>query len=311
MIHRIIPSIAALALLTAVPTLAQEAPAPNHSNAGFGNEAFFVRSDDDNFILMTSGRLHYDFFAFQGGSKQPFDAWQVKRARIELFGTIMKHWDFQLGSELTNTTTPIATDVYLNANYTPYANVQLGQFDAPFTMDNRTSDKWFDMQERAAAVRASAIPENKMIGAMVWGQPERKWAYWSLGVFNGEGQNISHRNNSMDIMGRAWIAPLGAAGMESLKNVWVGGSFWTGNRSPSVSGQIDRPAMRTQGGFTFFNPVIGAAHTGYFGQLTKWGLELNAPVGPVVLKAEYIHSSEGLREVLNSQPHRNETRSAS
>ncbi len=60
--------------------------------------------------------------------------------------------------------------------------------------------------------------------------------------------------------------------------------------------------MRTQGGFTFFNGAIGALHTGDFGQQTRWALELNAPLGPVVLKAEYVNVNEGLREINSGTP---------
>lgn len=268
--------------------------APLHLEAGAANEAFFLRSSDDNFILMPGGRLQLDFYGFQGGANQPYSSFTPKRARVELFGTFMKHVDFQIGAELTGGA-PVATDIFVNANWTPYANVQLGQFDAPFTMDNRTSDKWFDLQERTNAVRGLGIPENKMVGAMVWGQPEAKWAYWSLGLFNGEGQNLApNKDNKFDVIGRAWIAPLGLLGHELLKNVWLGASLWTGSRAPTAANQVARPSFKTVAGFTWFNP---GSTLGYFGDVNKWALELNAPVGQFVLKAEYLHSSEGLREL--------------
>lgn len=270
---------------------------PPHANAGFGNEAFFLRSDDDNFILVPGGRFQMDWFGYQGGAKQPFNSFTPKRARLEVSGTFLKHFDYQLGTELTGGA-PTATDIYVNANFTPFANVQVGQFDAPFTLDNRTSDKWSDLQERSNAVRDLAIPENKEIGMMVWGQPEKKWAYWSLGIFNGEGQNqLPHRSNDFDVMGRAWIAPLALADMELLKNVWIGASYWDGFRSAAPSAQIDRISMKTQGGYTFFAPTYGTVHAGDYGQISKWGVELNAPVQQFVLKAEYVSSSEGTREL--------------
>jgi phosphate-selective porin O/P len=97
-------------------------------------------------------------------------------------------------------------------------------------------------------------------------------------------------------MGRAWIAPLGLAGSETLKNAWIGGSFWTANRTNSPANQVDRLPMRTQGGLTFFNPVAGPIHAGDQGQLLKWGVELNVPVSRFVFKGEVIGSSESIRE---------------
>jgi phosphate-selective porin len=305
--HRLVRSLFLLICLGVPVARAQDgvtapAAAPvgaEHKNAGYQGGSFFLRSDDDNFILIPTGRFQMDAFGYNGSGiqKSPISTFNPKRARIEVGGTIMRHWDFWLGSEFTGAAA-VATDVYVIANYTRYANIQIGQFDAPFTMENRTSDKWMDLQERSVVVRGFGIPENKEIGAMLFGQPERKWAYWSLGLFNGEGQNVApHRSNSYDIMGRAWFAPLGLAGMEAFKNIWIGGSFWSGWRSSPAATQVDRLAVKDQGGFTFFNPVGGASHFGDYGQVTKYAIELNVPVGPVVVKAEYVNGSEGTREI--------------
>src|SRR5205807_2255699 len=147
-----------------------------------------------------------------------------------------------------------------------------------FTMENRHSDKYFDLQERVSAVRAFAIPENKMTGAMLWGQPgyteKERWAYWSVGLYNGEGIDVfPHKSNHFVVLGRAWIAPLPT---EELRNVWVGVSYWSGYHTPAVADQQDRFAMKDPAGFTFFKPSSGTLHTGNYGQITKWGVEVNA-----------------------------------
>jgi phosphate-selective porin len=269
-----------------------------HSNAGHAAGWFYLRSDDDNFILMPSGRLQMDFYGYQGGVNAPVNTFFPKRARLEAFGTIMKHWDFQLGSEFTNSTTPIATDIFLNANYSPFANVQVGQFDAPFTMENRTSDKWTDLQERARTVAALGIPENKEIGLMVWGQPIGKWAYWSGGVFNGEGlDNLKHTSNNFDLMARGWFAPFGLMDVDLLRWLWIGGSVWHGDRVSSPTNQVDRIAMTDQARYTFWNPVQGAVHAGDQGDIDKWAIEFNVPVSAVVLKGEVVNDVENLREL--------------
>lgn len=292
-----------------------------HLNAGYGQDSFYLRSDDDNFILIPSGRFQFDFLGYQGaglpksgtGVGQAYDTFFPRRARLETFGTLYKHFDFQLGAEFTGGTAPVTSDIFVNVNYTHLANVQLGQFDAPFTMENRTSDKYTDLQERTTSVRGFAIPETKHVGGMVWGQPAGKWAYWSLGLFNGEGQNqFKHTSNHFDGMGRAWIAPFGIAPIALLKDVWVGGSFHSGDRAWSAANQLDRAAFSDQARFTFFNtaytgptgstagataPAANNLHVGDDGALLKYALELNAPVGPFVLKGEYIHLHEGTREL--------------
>ena len=253
--------------------------------AGQTNEWFFLQSDDGNFVLLPSGRFQMDLIAGQAGT--PAAGFLPKRARLEAFGTLLHHVDYQLGAEFTFATAPVSTDEVIILDFTHWARLQLGQYDAPFTMENRTSDKYFDLQERANSVRAFAFPENKMVGAMIWGTPEERWAYWSVGLFNGDGINAyPNKDDRLDLVGRAWLAPL-------WKNVWLGGSFWTGEHRPTTSSQIDRISMKDQAGFTFFD----TKGLGLFGQVTKWGLELNAPVGPFVIKAEWLHGSEELREL--------------
>jgi phosphate-selective porin len=298
-------ALAVLALLS-LPSFAEaplaEAPVaespeakPVHLDAGFAGDRFFLRSSDDNFVLMPSGRLQIDFIAGQGGT--PAATFIPRRARVETYGTLLKHFDYQLSAEITNAEGPPANDVLINIDYTRYANVQLGQYNAPFSMENRTSDKFLDLMERPSAVRAFGIPENKKTGAMVWGQPAQKWAYWSAGLFNGGGTNTyPNKDDRFDLLARGWVSPLRGC----LSRAWIGGSFWTGYHSPSPAAQIDRVAMKDTAGFAFFN----TRGIGEFGQVTKWGLELNAPIDQWVFKAELISGDEGLRELPTQRPTR-------
>src|SRR2546423_931538 len=81
-------------------------------------------------------------------------------------------------------------------------------YDAPFTFENRTSDKYQDFMEKSVTIRSLAIPTNKEMGAMVHGtNPDRNF-YYAVGTFNGDGQNFRNVDNSFDVMGRAWVAPL-------------------------------------------------------------------------------------------------------
>lgn len=292
-------------------TMATPTAAPGRSNApppavtdpgvqpvlaGFGNEFFFLKSADDNFILMPNGRLQLDAYTGQPGSRAPPSSLLIKRSRIEANGSLFHHWDFLVGAEYTAPGV-VATDAWLNADFTRYANVQVGQYDGLFTMDGHTSDKWSDMQDRTTLVRSLAYYAAKQIGASVWGQPEKKWAYWAVGLFNGEGQNVAHRSNSYEVQGRAWLAPFGLANVESLSKVWIGGSFEAGQRAATAANQIDRPTMRDQGGEAFFVPSNGAFHAGDHGAIRRYAGELNAPIGQFVLKGEVLHVDDMMREV--------------
>jgi phosphate-selective porin len=302
-----VPSASATAPASGV-TQAVEEPSLFHFNAGYNQDNFFLRSEDGNFVLIPSGRLQMDFLGYEssGSGKEPYDTFFLRRARLEAFGTFMKHFDFQLGAEFSNTTAPIATDDYVNINYTPYAQLQIGQFDAPFTMENRTSDKYTDLQERSVVIRGFAYPENKALGAMVWGQPEGKWAYWSGGIFNGEGQNVYvHHSNDFDFMGRVWFSPTGMMDVKPFEHVWVGASLMAGYRGWSAANQLDHQTFSDEAKVTFFSPIYSTpggtatnnVHMGDYGNQLKYGLEANAPLGQLVLKAEWVHIEEDTREL--------------
>ena len=133
----------------------------------------------------------------------------LRRARLEIIGTIARHFDYMLGGEFASTpatgTYGTVGDAFIIANFTQYAQFQVGQFDAPFTLENRTSDEYFDFMERSLAVRAFGIPSNKEDGLMAFGWLPRHFAYYSVGVFNGDGMNFKNQDLNPAVMGRGLL----------------------------------------------------------------------------------------------------------
>jgi phosphate-selective porin len=301
--------------------------------AGFADK-FFVRSPDDRFVLYVGGRIMVDsrnylnpgklpdgVTASSSGDKRPKNTIFLRRARLELGGTIAEHYDFTLQGEIA--TTPdvgaygTVTEAAINIDYSSYARLKVGQFSAPFTLDNATSSKYYSFMERSLPVRAIGIPGVFEIGAMVWGQPASKWAYYALGLFNGDGQNLNAQGRGPEVIGRGFVAPLAAsAGTRRWRReLWLGGSVLRrdannigGAIAPSTSGrtQNDLNNMTTQGGIQFFSAsyashdAAGAAIRSHLvpnGVTAKWALEANAPVSDRVgLRAELIHSSMNIAQ---------------
>ena len=104
--------------------------------AGYTNGGFFLRDPHDWFVLYPRGRLQIDWYNFlnrgdapagvvpnSNGSKdpRPKDTIFVRRARVEVQGTFLGHWDFHIAGEFT--TTPgagslgILADAYIIADY--------------------------------------------------------------------------------------------------------------------------------------------------------------------------------------------------
>ena len=168
----------------------------------------FLRSPDNDFIFFPNGRLQVDSYLFptrgdKNKAKIPNNTFLLRRARLELggwIGSFVYFWlagDFALGPPAA--AAPVApanlatTDDFVAlAPWKNLAILQVGQFDAPFTLENRTSDKYFDFMERSITVRAFGIPDNKEMGAMLHGFNDDRNYYYSVAVLNGDGQNFKN-----------------------------------------------------------------------------------------------------------------------
>lgn len=317
MFRTVHPLIALMALTTARPALAADAaPDPAAPLAGFSDGTAFLRSADNAFVLFPSGRLHVDGYLFKSANKTPFRGFLDRRARLETAGWIGSIFYFQIGGDFA--AAPNAALSNLNATddfvaVAPWGDVailQVGQYDAPFTLENRTSDKYFDFMERSAIVRAFGAPSNKEQGAMLHGLLPGKVAYYSIGLFDGDGQNLRNLDDAFDLIGRAWVAPFALTGIDLLSAVTVGGSRWSGQRNSPLTQTL--PGQSTQGGFSFWSPkwtgtppMMGAAAPAFElrpgGSLSEWALEVNAPVGHRLgARVEWVKKQQRVATVATS-----------
>ncbi|HEY5373674.1 MAG TPA: porin [Polyangiaceae bacterium] len=305
--------------------------------AGWHNGVFYLRDTSDNFRLYLQGRAQVDFYSYAGpgvadSTLKP--TLFLRRIRPEIGGEFFHSWWFSIAGDFgvtkndngsgTNetsaarpTVTPDATtaryasaqtaavsaaptDVFLNYRAHPLFNVQVGQYDAPFTMENRTSDKYIPFMERSLAVRDVGIPTNKDIGAMFWGEDPSKYFFYSAGLFNGEGQNRLNTDSRGDIMARAFVHPL-AGNKDALKDLQIGASFRYGSRDSKYT-YYDYPGMSTQGGYTFWTTNYTASDTTHThilpsGNQTGVAGELRIPFDAFDLTSEFVYIENHTREV--------------
>jgi hypothetical protein len=296
------------------PPAAEAAPAPETQSseplAGWSDGTAFLRSPDNQFFLFPNGRLQNDGLFYKSDNHTPFNTFTIRRARLELAGWIGPWVYFHLAGDFAAgppaAAAPVAptnlntTDDFIGiAPFKTLAILQFGQYDAPFTLENRTSDKYFDFMERSVTVRAFGIPSNKEIGGMLTGYNDERNYLYSVGVFNGDGQNFKNVDGFFDVMGRAWIAPFSFTGPEALHDAEVGGSFWTGNRSNA----LPAATQTTQAGFTFWNPswtwTQGTTKTPMQlrqqGRLNEFAIEVNVPVEHKYgIRSEYVWKRQPL-----------------
>lgn len=277
--------------VTPAPRAASSSTVPN---AGFHGGVPYVKDSRDRFRLYLQGRMQIDSYQYFGrgvSQTQLTSTLVLRRVRPEISGEILDTWQFMIagdwggtgldnpngtnesqaaapGSPPTATTgryasaqTPAVrsspTDVFINWRGGELANVQVGQFNAPFTMENPTSDKYLPFLERSLPVRAVGIPNNKELGVMFWGNTRDRSFNYALGVFDGDGQNRPNPDNRYDVIGRVFVYPAARA-PGRVKHAHLGASGRWGRRD-SHHVNHDFPAMTTQGGFPFWSPVyVGA-----------------------------------------------------
>jgi hypothetical protein len=283
---------------SAVETVRVAASPPSRSSSLYGltGTHAFVRTPGDGVVLFPGGLVQLDGHSFEASDLSVPDTrlW-LRRARPELAGWLGPHVYFDAAADFANGASLRGVDDY--AAFAPRGDrviVQVGQFDAPFMLENQTRDRDLDFVERSLAARTFAIPENKKRGAMVHGtNPERNY-YWAAGGFLGEGES--------DLMARGWVAPFSFTDPEILKAITLGASARVGNANSGAS----LSDQTTEGGVVFLEPATtwldGADSTAVAlrprGRLDAVALEVNAPFGHRGgVRFEWTAKNEPLTEV--------------
>ncbi len=297
-----------------------------------------MRAYHDNFRVYVQGRAQIDAYTYFGPGVSDTalkPTLFVRRIRPEVTGELFKRWYFMFSGDFgataldnpkgTNEVSAAApgkaptdssgryasaqttkfqaapADVFVNFKAHSLFNAQIGQFDAPFTMENRTSDKYIPFMERSLAVRAVGIPTNKEIGLMLWGEDDKKIVHYALGVFNGEGQNRLNTDSRGDFIARVFVHPLATVMKGELKDLQIGGSFRYGSRDPKFT-SYDYPALSTQGNYTFWSPSYtgskGVTHILPSADQIGGAAELRVPVSIVDLNSEFVYVKNDTREAV-------------
>ena len=257
-------------------------------------DGFKINSGDGNSSIALIGRIQLDSRSYIGNgggtaNKNLADTFDVRRAYLGAKGTFKKYYDFEITADfagLTNADTVSSSSTsldvaYLNVNYfDKKAMFQFGQFKMPYSLDERTSSRFIDFQERSFVNNTSLTP-GKERGIMIHGTPFTGINY-ALAFSNGQGKNTNDVDNSAD--GKDIILHADTNLAEILGNkeavAHFGASFANGSVTPAAAGK-----QRTEGrGNEFFSAT---APTGTTMERTRYNFETALAYGPVKLQGEY------------------------
>src|SRR5947199_1282351 len=164
-----------------------------------------------------------DVSAFEGrfGQTALKDRFRLRRARINLTGDFAEQFDFKLegdfensdGTSPSNRTDFSGTDIWLNWHQFPASQIKVGQYKAPFGLQQLTPDTALFSIE--LSLPTGAITPERQIGVELWGKPfttlwpaQKDLLTYYAGIFNGNGRNINNNdNNNFMYVGRLELMP--------------------------------------------------------------------------------------------------------
>jgi hypothetical protein len=275
------------------------------------SDRLFVRSPGGEVVVFPGGRVQVDAAAFP--RQTPKTGAYLRRARVELTGWLGRIFYFDVSADFAPAP-PVAPETLAPSvlpatdNYVAVAPsgdrfiLQAGQFDAPFTLENRTSDAYTLFIERSMVARSVGAPRNKEVGAMAHGLLGDGLFYYSAGIFNGDGPDFRNYDNQPDVIGRLVVSPF-ARGEGVFRRLAIGGSGWYGRH---VFGPAF-PVQATPGGVPFVLPQWttgqpGSGNTQTLelrenGTVLAAGGELSLPFGNRFgLRGEFVYKQQQLAE---------------
>ena len=246
----------------------------------FYRDGLTWESGDKATSFGVNGRVQLDYRAFSGEDRTGTDTFDIRRARLSARGKFLQYYSYVVEGDFGGST--ILTDAYFDIAWWEPATIRLGQFKSPMSLEELTSSRFIDFQERSFVNNGSLTPSRER-GAMVFGVPGNGFTY-ALAVTTGEGQNNNESSftaDTPDVVGRVTVNLADFVGQkDAVYHLGVSGA------RGKQTALLDPASQRTEGrGVTFFNPT---AFTGTADiDRTRYGLEAAVALGPVKLQGEF------------------------
>ena len=199
---------------------------------------------------------------------------------------------------------PYPGDIYIGYSVCKCLNLQIGQFNVPFSLDNRTGDDYYPLLERPVAIRNFVVPSPRDVGGILWGELGPRVFNYELGVFGGDGQNRPSVDARVDFMGRIFVRPFAGIDTSDIaKYTQIGVSARHGDRD-STRVAYDMPALTTGQGFVLWKPTYTDSlgrqvHVIPSGSQNEIGGELRLQVSRFALQGEAYFVANDTREAID------------
>ena len=275
----------------------------------------FVVPRASEFKLVLGGYIQINFedgdvSAFEGsfGLRALKDRFRLRRARVNLTGDFAENFDFKVEGDFgqgdglnSNRTAFSATDIFVNWHQFPEAQVKVGQWKAPFGLEQLTPDPSLIIIERS--LPTGAITPDRQIGAQLWGKPfaniwpdQKDLLTYYAGIFNGNGRNITNNdNNNFMYVGRLESTLFkGFFGKDSYLKLGADVLNSRDDKGTNISPTLNL-LVNADGSLSPF--VLPGAD-----ERTAWGVDAWLKLGPFDLIGEYLQEKVNGRTVNGVPP---------
>jgi phosphate-selective porin OprO/OprP len=262
-----------------------------------------------------------DVSAFEGrfsdGPNEIHDRFRIRRARINITGEFAEQFDFKLEGEYAqsdvgitvrnpNGTTQVSNttrtafgglDLWANWHRFPEFNVKVGQYKAPFGLEQISPDPKLFTLERSQVT--SALTPERQIGLQVWGKPlttifpeQKDLLTYAVGIFNGNGRNITiNDNNEYMYVGRLELQALKTKAFND--EVWLklgANALSSRDEAGTVLSPTGNLRVNSDGSLSAYTAASAAEREGY-------GFDAALHFGPFDFVGEYLSEAFDARTV--------------
>lgn len=237
-------------------------------------------SGDKRHSIKLDGRVQLDYRHFSNNEDNTTDEWDVRRAYLGVSGKLAEYYDFKVVANFADKDeakdkSNQLDEAYFGINWWKQASFRFGQFKMPFSLEEQTSSRFIDFQERSLANKL--IP-GKEIGAMVHGEPT-KGMFYALALSSGEGKNKveAKTDEGSDVIARVGANFAEILGHENnVYHVALAGSW--GDQSQDLKVEAN---SESKGGTVFKSDSFS-------GERDRYGVEGALAFGPVKFQGEWI-----------------------
>ena len=207
------------------------------------------------------------------------DGFDIRRARLDVKGTISPYWGYRVQFDLAGT--PKLIDAYAELKLNDYFNFTIGQAKIPFSLENLASSNKLELIDRSQAVEA-LVARGKDVGGNQNGRDigiqlsgtilkynDRPVIDYRLGVYNGSGINTTDTNEKKDFATRLILHPV--AGLDISAALYNGSRYIAEVKTGTV---VTTPAKNVT--------------------RDRYGFDLSYDLNNFSVRGEYLHGTDEL-----------------